>query len=230
MIKDIDRKRLWGRSGSRCAICNLELTQAAGLDSIVGDEAHVRARNAGGPRYEPDYPADHLDSYVNLILLCKVDHKLVDDRPDVYPANRLLKLKSSHEDHVKRRLNSARVGWVKAPLFSVIADGTELMSVIGPAMIYSFGHDHPRDAGVADTIGGFLQSLQDWGDISDDIGPSGRMSAAMDLDKQMTDLREVGYAVVGGRGRYLAAKDLEVAACAIRVVALAVAGDAQHSG
>jgi hypothetical protein len=36
-------------------MCNLELTQVDSVDSIVGDEAHIRSRREAGPRHELSY-------------------------------------------------------------------------------------------------------------------------------------------------------------------------------
>ena len=48
-------------------------------DSIIGDECHIVSAATNGPRYDPDFPDDQLDDYSNLLLLCKVHHKLIDD-------------------------------------------------------------------------------------------------------------------------------------------------------
>jgi hypothetical protein len=55
-IKAETRKRLWGRSGNRCAKCRAELVRSdeGGLPgALVGEEAHIIARSPGGARYEP---------------------------------------------------------------------------------------------------------------------------------------------------------------------------------
>lgn len=71
-VTDETRKRLWGKSGNRCAVCRQELIR---LDSgkkpgaLVGQEAHIVARSPGGPRYMLLDPATR-DGYDNLILLC----------------------------------------------------------------------------------------------------------------------------------------------------------------
>ena len=115
MAGDIDRKRLWGRSGSRCSICNVELTELDGLDSIVGDEAHIRSPKPNGPRYEDGYPKELLDTYANLILLCKAHHKLVDDNWAVFPVDALEELKKNHEQRVRRSLAGGTSNWSKSP-------------------------------------------------------------------------------------------------------------------
>ena len=50
---EVPRKRLWGRAGFRCAFCNSELTTIEGVDTIIGEEAHIHSPNHGGPRYDP---------------------------------------------------------------------------------------------------------------------------------------------------------------------------------
>jgi hypothetical protein len=55
-ITNETQKRLWARSGNRCALCRKELVRpdTDGLPgALVGQEAHIVARSQGGPRYEP---------------------------------------------------------------------------------------------------------------------------------------------------------------------------------
>ena len=101
-IKHKDRKIRWGRSGGRCALCRRPLVEAATAtdsESVVGDEAHIAARSPGGPRFGQCAP-DEVDSHANLILLCKVDHKKVDDQPGHYTSPVLQALKAAHENWV----------------------------------------------------------------------------------------------------------------------------------
>lgn len=81
-ITDRTRKLLWGKSGSRCALCRIEMIMDATTkddESIVGDECHIISGKPNGPRYDPDFPKDKLDSHQNLLLMCRVDHKMIDD-------------------------------------------------------------------------------------------------------------------------------------------------------
>ena len=78
-ISEPARKMLWGRSGSRCAICRAPLIREAtrgGPESVVGEEAHIISET--GPR-----PGDLLkgdrDGYENRILLCRDHHKIVEN-------------------------------------------------------------------------------------------------------------------------------------------------------
>ncbi|MBE1577742.1 hypothetical protein ACFORH_11150 [Amycolatopsis roodepoortensis] len=107
-ISDKTRKILWGRSGNRCADCRRELitrrTPDGDEEAIVGDEAHIAAQSPGGPRYG-EGPPSGLHHYDNLILLCRVDHKKIDDQPHHYTVDRLTKLKAEHEAWVNHALN-----------------------------------------------------------------------------------------------------------------------------
>lgn len=99
-ITDKTRKILWGRSGNRCAMCRHELViQAteADDDSVVGDECHIVSGQTMGPRHSPEFPVEDLDGLANLILLCRVHHKMVDDQYETYTPDLLRKLKHNHE-------------------------------------------------------------------------------------------------------------------------------------
>jgi hypothetical protein len=72
-------------------------------ESVVGDEAHIAADSPLGPRYGEGDPAK-VDAYENRILLCKVDHQMVDDQWHQYTSERLLRIKAEHEPWVESRL------------------------------------------------------------------------------------------------------------------------------
>jgi hypothetical protein len=98
-ILDRDRKILWARSHNRCAICRTRLVADASdvdREAVVGDEAHIIASSSVGPRGTAA-PTFNIDSYENLILLCKIDHKIVDDQPRAFTPDVLRKIKLDHE-------------------------------------------------------------------------------------------------------------------------------------
>lgn len=107
-ISDKDRKQLWAKSGNRCAICRQELFQSNenGTDFNVGEECHIISKTPNGPRYMPNL--DNYDTYDNLILLCSVHHKEIDDKNNVslYPPQRLYQIKEVHEKWVNETLDS----------------------------------------------------------------------------------------------------------------------------
>lgn len=82
-ISDKTRKILWGRSGNRCAFCRTCLVaEKTELDreSVVGDECHIHSPSPNGPRHEPTLSVEDFDTIDNLLLLCRVHHKMVDDQ------------------------------------------------------------------------------------------------------------------------------------------------------
>lgn len=105
-ISDRTRKLLWGKSGNRCARCFriLSVDETEFDDpSIVGEECHI-VSGRRGPRADAQFPADEIDDYPNLILLCRIDHKTVDDQERTFDADALRTMKDRHELKVARAL------------------------------------------------------------------------------------------------------------------------------
>ncbi len=96
-------KRLWGRAANRCAICRTELvTDISETDdeSILGEACHIVAKSTDGPRGKSILTPEQRDKYDNLILLCNIHHKLIDDQPSAYSVDKLVEIKSTHEKWV----------------------------------------------------------------------------------------------------------------------------------
>lgn len=64
--------------------------------TVLGEICHIRAQSVGGPRFDPLLRNDMLHSEENLILLCSVHHKIVDDDAVAYDILTLQGMKSSH--------------------------------------------------------------------------------------------------------------------------------------
>lgn len=102
-------KMLWGRSGNRCAMpdCRKELvmdaTETDG-ESLIGEECHIIAESPDGPRGDPSILVERLNKYNNLILLCRIHHKIIDDQYRTYTVDYLRAIKASHEDWVRESL------------------------------------------------------------------------------------------------------------------------------
>ena len=73
-------------------------------ESLVGDVCHIVSQSEDGPRGQSSMGPEERDSYGNLILLCKVHHKLVDDQWRTYTVERLLQMKEQHERWVRESL------------------------------------------------------------------------------------------------------------------------------
>lgn len=100
-IKPIIEKSLWGISAGRCEFqgCNKYLGehQITKEHGNFGEKAHIEAVSKGGARFKELMPENELNSSDNIMLLCPICHKLIDEHPDEYPVKRLQEMKRKHE-------------------------------------------------------------------------------------------------------------------------------------
>ncbi|TOM08889.1 HNH endonuclease, partial [Vibrio parahaemolyticus] len=75
-------------------------------ESIVGEACHIVARSEDGPRGASSLTSEQRDKYNNLLLLCNVHHKVIDDQPEHYTVEHLRRIKSDHETWVTSQLAS----------------------------------------------------------------------------------------------------------------------------
>ena len=99
-ISPTDIKKLWGRAGGRCTICDCDLSPVE-HDGVLGEMAHIVASSTKGPRGDSELPAEDRDSYENLILLCPTDHTKIDDDPNAWSVDKLHSLKRQHEAAIR---------------------------------------------------------------------------------------------------------------------------------
>lgn len=168
-------------------------------DSIVGDECHIVARRPHGPRGNASPPLNKLDGYDNLILLCKVHHKMVDDQPSTYTVELLRKIKKNHEDWVKKTLQQASNDKKKRKnqIAPRITTGKEALAIVTGAHLFDFDYDEPSIINELDLISNFLQTLKDWGDIGQELEQSERVRTGYNLSKDISQLDNYGFAVFG---------------------------------
>jgi hypothetical protein len=210
-ISDKTRKILWARSGNRCAICRHELVvDATEKDAlaIVGEECHIISAQPNGPRHDPSFPKQKFNSYENLILLCRIHHKMVDDQEDTFTARVLGQLKSNHESWISERLTNRqpakplKLRRIRQNIPSYLArltTGKEVLDLVLGACAFSIDYDELNSQQEVDLVGQFLQDVSDWSDISDELEPSARVSAAYSLTQLLKDLEEKGFCVFGAR-------------------------------
>jgi hypothetical protein len=201
------RKRLWGRSGGKCAICKSDLFDvAAGYDTIVGEVAHIIARSPGGPRREFLTESTRIDDYGNLILLCPRDHTIIDAQPGNWTVERLLDVKSKHEEWVQDLPPEQRPVkilhgpdyWSKE-LF-VIPDGPALWQIVAGA--YAFRFDRPADATPEelDYLAGLFDVIKDWGEVASFMDSrTEERDAERSLDEAIKQAYERSILLVGRR-------------------------------
>ena len=202
-ISDKTRKLLWGRSANRCAICHRELVMTATKDddSIVGDECHIHAKSADGPRSNSLMSVDQLDDYENLILLCKVHHKMADDQPNTYTVDALKDLKKKHEKWVQEALHDAISNSnQESPDFLLrITTGKELFAAVAGIHFSDIDYDEPNNKDEIEFLSAFIQNLHDWADIGDEIEHGERVEVGYNLTQYIRELEEKGFVIFGKR-------------------------------
>jgi len=125
-ITDHTRKRLWARSGNRCAFpeCEqrlVESTRDAAEDTIVGEECHIVAkRNSGSvarsvsllsaeERTRHVELVDHRNAFENLVLMCRVHSAVIDDVAQKYSVDDVVAMKHEHEQMIEAELAAPTV-------------------------------------------------------------------------------------------------------------------------
>jgi len=68
--------------------------------AIFGEICHIKARNAGGERYDPSQNETERQGYDNLLLLCPTHHRAIDAQPEIFSVKLLQDMKAQAEaDH-----------------------------------------------------------------------------------------------------------------------------------
>lgn len=170
-------------------------------ESIVGDECHIVARSSDGPRGDPTILEKELDDYLNLILLCKVHHKLIDDQPNTYTADALREIKRNHEKWVQEALQRATTGKAKRKnqIATRIMTGKDALSIVIGAEIFDFNYDEPENKDELEFLRGFMQTLQDLGDMADELEAGARVEVSFELTQDIKNLEERDFWVFGKR-------------------------------
>ncbi|WP_144514836.1 hypothetical protein [Bacillus pumilus] len=106
-----DRKLLWGNAALRCSLCRITLLNDDSEwddTSVYGEECHIAGKKKDSdksPRSDADL--DNREVYDNYILLCRNDHKMVDDQREKYTIEVLREIKEKHEKWVETTLDSS---------------------------------------------------------------------------------------------------------------------------
>lgn len=97
---------LWGNAGGICSFpnCNKRLSENG---SNIGEVCHIISRKPNGPRGKFRTRDIDIDGYDNLILMCQVHHKIIDDQEENYPINKLKEYRVQHETMIKNKLSKS---------------------------------------------------------------------------------------------------------------------------
>ncbi len=192
-------------------------------DSVVGDECHIIARSPGGPRFDSTVLADNLDLYSNLILLCKVHHKLIDDQPNTYTADFLKEIKRDHEHWVRDALRLASEDKQKISLAPRVSTGKDVLSFLIGADAYDFSHDELVTEEELELVSWLMQYLQDWIDIGTFAESGDRVRAAFQLSQHIRKLEKLGFGVFGlseTRPFRMGDKEIQISVAVVRIARL----------
>ena len=212
-ISDKTRKILWGRSGNRCAICRQILVideTAEDAHSVVGDECHIHSGAVSGPRHVPELDASTIDQYENLLLLCRVHHKMVDDQFDTYSGDLLRSIKTNHEKWVnekfednpsRERTRLVRIAGEVPTHLRPIESGHELFQIAATCDGYYFDYCHDLTSDEVELVGSFVQNLNDWANLAGGLEPIERMRAGGAISEQMDKILKSGFRVFVARER-----------------------------
>lgn len=101
-----DQRLLCLRSGNRCALsdCRKLLVVAASShdrEVIIGEMAHIKGEKPGAARYDANMTDKERNAYANRILVCRDHHKVIDDQRSTYTVDKLLSIKTEHEEWVR---------------------------------------------------------------------------------------------------------------------------------
>lgn len=217
-ISDKTRKLLWGKSGNRCAMCRDKLTIEKNQnddESIVGEECHIVSEKEKGPRYDAEYKQELMNSYDNLILLCKVHHKQVDDQYYTYSSNVLREIKNNHEKWISEKLKDepefpdVHIKRVKGNIpnyLKRLTTGKEIINIVSNADSFQYNHDELQNESEVEKVGRFLDLINDC-DVLMDLGPGQRVELSFNLTKEIEELSEYGFWVFGERENQILVSD-----------------------
>ena len=99
-------KIIWGQCAARCCLCKADVLHKENgrVASLVGEVAHIVGETEAASRGVSGLSLAERNEAENLLLLCREDHKIVDDDPNTYPVDCLHQLKAKH------------IAWVAASL------------------------------------------------------------------------------------------------------------------
>jgi hypothetical protein len=94
-------RKLFAFSMNQCAFpsCQTPVVDTV-THTITAEVCHICAQSPGGPRYDASQSVEQRHSLENLVLMCSVHHKIIDDPANegTYTVEKLLAIKHSHEE------------------------------------------------------------------------------------------------------------------------------------
>lgn len=131
-------KKLFALSNNQCAFPGCpnpiyEKADSTDEDYVLAEMAHIYPHGETGPRCDPSFPKEKLNTYENLILLCPTCHKRVDSAPFQFNVHVLRQMKADHEaKQLANRQSHVDQPFVKDEIFASAIPISEL-----PIHVYS---------------------------------------------------------------------------------------------
>lgn len=96
-------RRLFAVSMNRCAFpgCTAPIVDP-GTGTILAEVCHIHAQSTRGPRFNPAQTDEDRHAIENIVVMCRVHHKVIDENISVYSAENLREIKRHHEDEAMR--------------------------------------------------------------------------------------------------------------------------------
>jgi hypothetical protein len=136
-----------------------------GTPTLVGENCHIVAESDEFVRSDPAMSLEQRNSYANLILLCRIHHKLIDDLTNGendYPVSRLNKIKLEHEAWVSSQLGYDAQKQFDDEEYAQIVDDWHRLCHVSHWMgwsSYVLGSGQPR---MSDELNEHLEEARRW--------------------------------------------------------------------
>lgn len=134
-----DQKKLWGKSGGRCAICRTDLIEKDGskieATLLIGEMAHICGEKEGSARFDVGMTETERNAEINLVLLCPTDHAKIDKDEVKYTVDKLHTLKKEHELWIQDAIREQMPNVTFAELEVTIGYLVKNTSIIGDVPI-----------------------------------------------------------------------------------------------
>ena len=96
---------LMGLCGGKCEFrgCNDSVIEdmLTGTKGNFSNYAHIIASSSHGPRGDENLSEQLSNDESNVMVLCRLHHKEVDDNPEIYTIDVLKRMKNEHENYIK---------------------------------------------------------------------------------------------------------------------------------
>jgi hypothetical protein len=164
---------------------------------VIGEECHIIARELEGPRGQFRGEGMDIDAYENLILLCRNDHKIIDDSPIEYTVDRLQQIKADHERWVDTKLSNESIPQYRT--CHRVTKGSQLLSILNGGEGWGFPNDDCESDEELQLIGHFLQSLEDYIELGDNLETLQRLELQHEWNQKIKQIEAAGFVIYGDR-------------------------------